>query len=142
VTYRDDVRQKQAELAAAAKDLGINVDDIRKETRHTGGVAAQIIRAVNEPTPTEGHERIFADDFADGVFNGTNQEYQLSRRILGQNLLVWHVVQASGSIQRLEKTSNPAPSAGQFFFDDLFTIRVGTAPATLDSLVAAGVTTL
>jgi hypothetical protein len=142
VTYRDDIRQELATKAAAAKKLGINIDDIRKETRHTGGVNAQITRAVNEPTPTEGHERIFAEDFADGVFNGTNQQYTLTRRILGQNLLVWHVVQASGSILRLERTSNPAPSAGQFYFDGVFTIQVGTAPATLDSLVAAGVTTL
>lgn len=142
MAYRDTVRTKKATRDAAVRKIGVNVDDIRKESRGASSVGAMLSRQLNEATPTAGHERIYDDDFVGQVFDGTNNEYAISRRVLGENIIVKHVVQASGSGVRLEKTSNPAPSAGQFWFDGLFTIRVGTAPAALDGLWAAYITAL
>jgi hypothetical protein len=140
VTIRDDVREKQATLAARADVLGKNIGDVRRETCGTGGFAAQITRAINEPTPTAGHERLGWDDFAGQTFDGTNQDFTLSQRVLGQNIMGWHIIQATGTAQPLTKTTNPAPSAGQFYFDDRFTVRVGTPPSALDGLIFAYVT--
>ena len=140
MTYRDDTILKQAQIAQAAKKRGINIDDLRKESRSEQGVNAQIVRAINSTTPTAGHERLGADDFAGQVFNGTNDSYTLSRKVLGQNILVWHIVQATGTATPLARGSNPAPSGSSFYFDGAFTVRVGTAPAALDGLIAAYMT--
>jgi hypothetical protein len=142
MTYRDEVMDKLAERSARANELGKNIDDLRKETRTTGGLLAQLTRGNNTPTPTAGHERLYAIDFATAVYNGTNVQFTVQREVLGENILLWHVVQASGSVTRLERTSNPAPSAGQFYFDGLFTVRVGTAPQALDALLGALIGTL
>lgn len=142
MTIRDDIRAELAATAADAKQQGINIEDIRKETRGTQSVAAQITRAVNEPTPTQGHERLGWDDFAGQTFDGTNFTFTLSKRVLGQNLMGWRIDQATGTAIPLVKTSNPAPSGQQFWFDDVFTVRVGTAPGSLDGLIFAYVTTL
>lgn len=135
--YRDAVRSKQAESSATAKRLGKNVDDVRRESRGSQATGAMITRLANDPTPTQGHERQVADDFVGQVFDGTNTDFTISRRVLGQNIHMHRVDQASGSLIRLDKTTNPAPSANQFWFDDLFTVRVGTPPQPLDALLAS-----
>lgn len=140
--YRDAVRTKQAESAAKARALGINVDDVRKESRGLQATGAMVTRLVNESTPTQGHERIYSDDFVGQTFNGTNSEFTISRTVLGQNILMWRVDQASGSLQRLARTSNPAPGGNEFWFDGFFTVRVGTAPQLLDGLLAVYITAL
>lgn len=132
--YRDAIRSNVAEVGGASQNLGKSVDDIRRESRGTQATSAQLIRSVNDSIPTLGNERIYEDDFADGVFDGTNQDYTISKRVLGRNILGTHYVQATGSKMRLTRTTNPAPSAGQFYFDDFFLVRVGTPPAALDAL--------
>ena len=139
---RDTVRSTKATRDAAIRQRGINIEDIRKESRTTQAVGGMLTRALNESSPTQGHERLYDDDFVGQVFDGTNADYTLTRRVLGQNVKLLHVVQASGSALRLTKTTNPAPSAGQFWFDGFFTVRVGTAPAALDGLVATYITAL
>ena len=142
MSYRDTIRQQHATKDAAIRQLGINVDDIRKESRTRGAVQAMTTRLMNESTNTAGHERIAEDDFATGVFDGINQDYTLTRRVLGQNILCTHYVEVSGSKTRLTRTTNPAPSAGQFYFDGFFGVRVGTAPQPLDALAAQYITAL
>lgn len=141
-SYRDQVRTKQAETANEARKLGINVDDIRKESRGLQSTGAMITRLANESTPTAGHERIYADDFAGQTFDGTNSEFTITRSVLGQNILLWRVDQATGTLIPLNRTSNPAPSGQQFWFDGFFTVRVGTAPGSLDGLLAVYVAAL
>jgi len=141
-TYRETVRDRHAARDAEVKKQGVNIDDIRKESRGSGAVAAMLSRALCDSTPTAGHERQYSDDFAGQVFNGTNSEYSLSRRVLGQNILVWHIKQSTGTAVPLPRGSNPAPSGSSFYFDGYFTIRVGTAPAALDGLIAAYITGL
>ena len=136
MTIRDDVLAKQAAVAQAASQQGINLDDLRKESRGEQGVLAQLTRALNSATPTAGHERIIGDDFAGQVFNGTNDLYTISQRVLGQNILVWRVEQSTGTLIPFARGSNPAPSGSSFYFDGLFTVRVGTAPLALDGLLA------
>ena len=141
-SYRDRIRAKQAETAAEVRKQGINVDDIRRESRGLQATGAMLARLANESTPTAGHERIYGIDFLGQVFNGTNQDFTISRRVLGKNILVWRVDQASGSLIALAKTTNPAPSGEQFWFDDIFTVRVGTPPQSLDGLLAVYVAPL
>lgn len=140
--YRDAVRARQALGAALARKQGLNVDDIRKESRGSQATGTMIARLACDPTPTQGHERIAADDFVGQTFDGTNSEFTLSRSVLGQNIIMWRVDQASGSLQRLARTSNPAPSGNEFWFDGMFTVRVGTPPQLLDGLLAVVVTAL
>lgn len=140
--YRDSVRTRQAESANKAGELGKNVDDVRRESRSTQATGAMLMRLVNESTPTQGHERLADDDFVGQTFDGTNVEFTISRKVLGQNIRCWRVDQASGSLQRLARTSNPAPATNQFWFDGLFTIRVGQAPLLLDGLLAVYATAL
>lgn len=140
--YRDAVRTKSAESAARAKQQGKNVDDIRKESRGLQATGAMVTRLMNESTPTQSHERIAADDFVGQTFDGTNQDFTLSRSVLGQNILMWRVDQTTGTLVPLSRTSNPAPSGEQFWFDRAFTVRVGTAPSALDGLLAVVVTSL
>lgn len=142
MSYRDTVRAQHATRDAQVRTLGINIEDVRKESRSNQGTASMTTRLMNEPTPTQGHERHGYDDFAGQAFDGTNQDYTLSHRVLGQNINVWLIVQASGSLIRLTKTTNPAPSTNQFFFDGLFTVRVNPAPQALDGLLAAYVRAL
>lgn len=141
-SYRDQVRTKQAQQASRARQQGINVDDVRKESRGLQATGAMVSRLVNESTPTQGHERIYADDFVGQTFNGTNNEFTVSRRVLGQNILMWRVDQASGTLIPLVRTTNPAPAGEQFFFDGFFTVRVGVNPQVLDGLLASYVTSL
>lgn len=141
-SYRDQVRQKQAESAGKATQQGVNVDDIRKESRGLQATGAMITRLVNESTPTQGHERIYADDFVGQTFNGTNFEFTLSRRVLGQNILMWRVEQSTGTLISLVRTSNPAPAGEQFWFDGFTMVRTGVAPQVLDGLLASYVTQL
>jgi len=140
--YRDAVRTKQAESAAASKKQGGNVDDVRRESRGSQATGAMLIRNVNDSTPTQGHERLATDDFVGQVFDGTNTEFTISRSVLGQNIALVRIDQASGSLIRLDKTTNPAPSANQFWFDGFFTVRVGTPPQPLDGILAYYVTAL
>lgn len=142
MTIRDSVRAKAATDAARDRELGLNIDDVRRESRSTASVAAMTTRLRNEPTQTPGHERIYAADFAGQVFNGTNTAFTLPKKVLGQNILVWRVEQSSGTLIPQERTTNPAPSAEQFWFDNFFTIRVGTAPQTLDGLLAVFISSL
>lgn len=142
MSYRNDVRADLATRSAAVKQRGINIEDIRRESRSTGATDAMTLRLLNEATPTPGHERHGYDDFAGQAFDGTNQDYTLSHQVLGQNINVWLIVQASGSLIRLTRTTNPAPSTNQFFFDGLFTVRVNPAPQALDGLLAAYVRAL
>lgn len=140
--YRDAVREKMAESNVLAKKQGINVNDIRKESRGATAVTAMVSRFVNDSSPTEGHERIYAVDFAGQTFNGTNQDFTLPRRVLGQNILVWHIQQSTGTAVPLTRTTNPAPGGTEYFFDNVFTVRVGTAPQALDGLICAIITEL
>lgn len=142
MSYRDGIRARQAVKNQQVRNLGVNVEDIRKESRSTQAVGTMLSRTINESFPTEGHERLYSDDFAGGTFDGTNQDFTLTRRVLGQNIRVWQVIQNVGTLQPLTRTSNPAPSAGQFYFDGLTLVRVGTPPAALDGLLAAFVTAL
>lgn len=142
MSYRDGIRARQAVTNSQVRNQGHNVEDIRKESRSSQAQGTMLVRAMNESFPTEGHERLYSDDFATGTFDGTNQEFTLTRRVLGQNIRVWHVLQSVGTLQPLTRTSNPAPSAGQFWFDGIFTVRVGTPPSALDGLLAAYVTAL
>ena len=65
-----------------------------------------------------------------------------TRRVLGENIKLGWVVQATGTRTPLTKTSNPAPSGTQFWFDGYFMVRVGTAPASLDALTATYIAAL
>lgn len=135
-TQRQTVRAKAAESAAAARKQGINVDDVRKESRGLQATGAMVTRLVNESTPTQGHYRHVMDLFVGQTFNGTNNEFTLSRRVLGQNIDMVRVEQSTGTVIPLVKTTNPAPSGEQFWFDDNFTVRVGVAPQAADGLIA------
>lgn len=137
MSYRDTVRTNQAARDFKVKQRGINIDDIRKESRSTKSTGAMTTRLMNTTTPTPGQERHGYDDFAGQAFDGTNTEYTLSHRVLGQNINVWRIEQSTGSLIRLTKTTNPAPSTNQFWFDNLFTVRVNPAPQMLDGLLAA-----
>lgn len=141
-TIREKARTAKATRDVAVRGVGVNIDDIRKETRSAQSVGAQLTRQLNEAPQTVGHERLQTDDFVGQVFDGTNNEFTISRRVFGYNIALKHVVQATGSGFRLDRTSNPAPSAGQFWFDGLFTVRVGTPPAALDGLWADYITAL
>lgn len=141
-SYRDQIRAKQAETAAEVRKQGINVDDIRRESRGLQATGAMLARLANESTPTAGHERIYGVDFLGQVFNGTNQDFTLPISVLGQNILVWHIQQSTGTVVPLAKTTNPAPSGGQFFFDGYITVRVGTPPQAADGLLCAIITPL
>jgi len=142
VSYKDFIRTKQAQTASAVRKVGVNVDDIRRESRGTQATGAMLTRMVNQSTPTAGHERIHEDDFVGQTFDGTNSEFTITRRVLGENILLGWVQQATGTRVPLARTSNPAPSGAQFWFDGLFTVRVGTPPAAFDSLTATYVTSL
>lgn len=137
MSYRDDVRTNCATRDARVRSRGKNIEDIRKESRSNKSTGAMTTRLMNETTPTLGHERHGFDDFVGQAFDGSNTDYTLSHRVLGQNINVWLIVQVSGSLIRLTRTTNPAPSTNQFFFDNLFTIRVNPAPQALDGLLAA-----
>jgi hypothetical protein len=140
--YRNTTRTNRAIASARAREIGINVDDVRRESRSTIATDAMITRMANESTPTQGHERLSFDDFAGQTFDGTNTSFTISKLVLGENIQLWRIDQASGSLIRLAKTSNPAPSGNQFWFDGFFTVRVGTAPQLLDGLLAAYVSVL
>lgn len=140
--YRDQIREKQAEQASEVRKLGINVDDIRKESRGLQATGAMLSRLANESTPTQGHERIYEDDFTGQTFNGTNTEFTLTRRVLGQNILLGRVEQSTGTRLPLRRTTNPAPGGDEFWFDNFFTVRVGTPPQSLDALTATYITAL
>lgn len=142
MSYRDGIRTRQAVRDQEVRRLGVNIDDIRKETRSTQAVGAQLSRQINESSPTQGHERIYPIDFAGQTYDGTNQEFTVPRRVLGQNIILWHLQQSTGTAQPLVRTSNPAPSAGQFWFDNFFTVRVGTPPSALDGIFGGLVSAL
>lgn len=142
MTIRDEILAQNAEVGVIAKNYGININDIRKETRGSQSVMAQVIRQVNETSPTLGHERIYQDDFAGQTFNGTNTDFTISQRVLGQNILLNRVEQSTGTLMPLRRTTNPAPGGDEFWFDGLFTVRVGTAPGSFDALLATYVTVL
>lgn len=142
MSYRDGIRARQAVTNSQVRNQGHNVEDIRKESRSSQAQGTMLVRAMNESFPTEGHERLGNDDFAGGTFDGTNQDFTITRRVLGFNIGVDHFVQASGTLVPLVRTTNPAPSAGQFYFDGFFTVRVGTPPSALDALKAWYVTAL
>jgi len=142
VSYKDAIRTNQAQTASRARGHGINVDDIRKESRGVQATGVMITRMMNEPTPTVGHQRIREDDFVGQTFDGTNNEFTVSQRVLGENIKLGWVRQVDGTRFPLTRTSNPAPSGLQFWFDGFFTIRVGTPPASLDSLTATYDTSL
>jgi hypothetical protein len=142
MSIRDTVREANAVLAKQAAQLGLNIDDIRRESRSDQAVASMIVRLSNSPTPTQGHERIYQDDFAGQTFNGTNSDFTITRDVLGQNILLNRVEQATGTLMPLRRTSNPAPGGDEFWFDGFFTVRVGTPPQSLDALLATYVTVL
>ena len=142
MTVRDDTRAAQATRDALAKGVGINLEDLRKETRNSIALGAQVAFLANSSTPTQGRARTTLDDFAGQVFNGTNDAYTLSQRVFGENIHVVRIIQATGTAQPLPRTSNPAPSGASFYFDGFFTVRVGEAPLTLDGLLAFYLTPL
>jgi hypothetical protein len=142
MTVRDDTRAAQAAQNALAKQQGLNLEDLRKETRNSIALGAQITELTNSSTPTQGRARTKLEDFAGQVFNGTNDAYTLSQRVFGENIHVVHIVQATGTAQELARGSNPAPSGASFYFDGFFTVRVGVAPLTLDGLLAFYLTPL
>ena len=136
MSIRDDVRVANGVLSVQAAQLGKNIDDLRKESRSDLAVAAQIQRLYNTAFPTLGSQRIYQDDFAAQVFNGTNTDFTLTKEVVGQNIKVNWVQQAIGTAVPLLRTTNPAPAGNEFWFDGFFTIRVGVAPQALDGLLA------
>jgi len=135
VTIRDDVLAAKAARDATARDRGVNLEDLRKETRDSVALGAQTSLLLNSSTPTQGRDRSHLDDFAGQVFNGTNNAYTISRRVFGENIHVVRVTQSTGTAQELARTSNPAPSGASFYFDGFFTVRVGEPPQALDALL-------
>lgn len=135
MSIRDDVRAAHAERDGAAKSRGVNLEDLKKETRNSGALGAQIASAINSSVPTQGRGRTYVEDFAGAVFNGTNDSYTISRKVQGENIHVFLITQSTGTAQVLARTSNPAPSGASFYFDGFFTVRVGTAPLALDGLL-------
>lgn len=137
MTLRDDTRDAIAALAALAADNGLNIEDLRKESRSELSLAHMLQARINSPVPTIGRERLRIDDFAGQVYNGTNSDFTISQEVLGENInVVWFDFSAP-LIMWLPRTTNPAPSGFSFYFDGLFTVRVGTAPDALDGLGAA-----
>jgi hypothetical protein len=141
MSIRDTVRIANALDAVQARQLGLNIDDIRRESRSDLAVSTMIQRLANSPTPTQGHERIYQDDFAGQVFNGTNFDFTLTQKVFGQNILLNRIEQATGTATPLRRTTNPAPAGDEFFFDGFFTVRVGVAPGVFDGLIATYLTT-
>ncbi len=142
MSIRDTVRVANALDAVQARELGLNIDDIRRESRSDLAVSTMIQRLSNSPTPTQGHERSYQDDFAGQVYNGTNNEFTLTHEVLGQNIHVNWTQQAIGTTVPLRRTTNPAPAGNEFWFDGFFTIRVGVPPQSLDGLWATYITKL
>lgn len=134
--YRDAIRTSEAAFANVASGLGIDLSDMRLDSRKALATGAVITRLANAPTPTPGAGRLANDDFAGQVYNGTNNEFTISQSVAGQNIGVDWIEQSTGTLWPLTKTTNPAPSALQFWFDGEFTIRVGTPPGALDGLKA------
>lgn len=141
-SYRDAIRAKMAETAGLVREQGIDVSDIRFDSRGTQATGAMLSRIANNPIPTKGKSRIYGVDFLGQTFNGTNQDFTLPIGVLGENILVWHIEQSTGTVVPLAKTTNPAPSGGQFFYDGYFTVRVGTPPQAADGLLCAVITPL
>jgi len=134
-THRQDVREARAAITKRAHDKRISIDDIRREKRQPDAVFRQVNQMVSEPTPRLARERLVSDIPPDGAFDGSNQNFDISSTVLGNNIIVLHTVQATGTTTKLTRTSSPAPAAGSFYFDDVQTVRVGTAPAASDMLV-------
>lgn len=142
MTIRDEILAQNAEVSAVALQQGINIDDLRKESRGNQALMAMLQRLYNGSTPTPGTERITQDDFAGQTFNGTNTDYTISRSVFGQNIMLNRVEQSTGTLLPLRRTTNPAPGGDEFFFDGFFTVRVGTPPGSFDALLATYITAL
>lgn len=135
MTIRDDTLAAKATRDAKAKERGVNLEDLRKETRNSIALGAQTSSLINSSTPTQGRYRTRLEDFAGQVFNGTNDAYTITQRVFGENIHVVRVTQATGTAQELARTSDPAPTGASFFFDGEFTVRVGAPPQALDGLL-------
>lgn len=133
---RDTVTAARAQMIAIAKARGIDLQDILRESRDPRQVDYQLGQVLNGSMPTTGRAIMQCDLPPVGVFDGLNTDYTLSRQPLGLRLTVLWVNQATGTLTKLERSSNPAPPAGSYYFDGAVTIRLGVAPATADNVAA------
>jgi hypothetical protein len=140
---RDTARIRRAETFAAAKALGINLDEERQAGNlDQRGLAVRAGELISSSVPHQDRQRLVRDSPPQGTFDGVNQTFTLSGVVWGLNIVVDYVNFATGVHTPLTRTDNPVPGAGTFYFnvDTPTQIVVGTPPQSGDALVATFLT--
>lgn len=142
MSARDTVLGQRSELAQRARQKGISLEDLDTILKgNPRAYATQLTTLINQAADTPGRYRLHSETPPAGAFDGANRTFSLAGVVLGRNIIVMHVTQATGSLLPLTLTDNPNPVAGTFYLDVLNNAAiVGLAPAASDHLIVVYLT--
>lgn len=130
-TTREQLRDFRARQYQRSADLGVRIEDLRREKRGLRTVGAMLNNQITDNAPLPGRERLVVDNPVDGSFDGINKEFTLTQPVdTGKNLVVGVVTQATGTVNFPTRTDHPAPGSGSYWFDGDKTIRIGDGDIT------------
>lgn len=134
--FRDEIRANRAATFTTARERGVNIDDLRKETRRPVAMMESVQTLINDGVqrPTR-HQTVFDVPLL-GTYDGVNMQFELSSDAASElNTEIGFVRQSDGTFTRLTHTGAAAPSVGSVRIQLPRTIIVGEAPGVMDLLV-------
>jgi len=133
---RDVVKAERAALYARMADKGISSDDLDATLKgDPRAYGIQAMNLINSNVNTPGRFRLHKETPPSGAFDGVNRTFSLAGAVMGRNIAVDYVTQATGACQPLTLTDNPNPTAGTFYLDTVNgCIVVGQAPLPDDTI--------
>lgn len=135
---KDTVRTQEARIAARCRELGITLDEERRQYGdNTRGLNQAAKSLINNATPRASEELLVIVAPPEGVFDGANTTFTLPGAPAGQNIGVTFHDDSARTCRPLRKTNQNPPPADGFYFsiDNPTEIIVGTPPAAEDMLV-------
>jgi hypothetical protein len=139
-TLREKVRAARADVLRVAGELGINVDEERKqEGANIKTLTHDATKLINEPVPIVARSRQIIDNPVLGTFNGANTTFTLTFPVSGNEIQVIYGKASAITTTPLTRGASNPPPTNSFYFDGTVnkqTIIVNPAPQVADALMA------